>query len=388
MKIVYLGAFRFPDKDAAAARVLNNAKVFKALGHEVEFISWGGEYSDSERLQNGEYSHNGFRYRITNSIDLSGRSINKMKQYINRVPETIKTLRQLDYKPDLVIAYNAGFRLTRSLLKYCSANKIKLANDITEWYEYREMPFFERIQYWYNMKHLQKRVDNKIVISSYLDRTYASSNNVILPPLCDSTDAKWNIRLKEGTVSPFNGITLIYAGTPAKKDDLDSVVNAVDDMAKNGRNIRIIILGVTKEQYIMQNPKVLHELHDNVIFCGRVSQELVPAYYRTSDFMVLLRKPTRKNNSGFPTKVAESFTAGVPVITNMTSDLGKYITNGINGFILKDSSEQSLISTLQTILAYDQTHIDRLKKEARSSSSLFELHSYLNIVSSFIAKLR
>ncbi len=42
MRIIYIGSFRFPTFDAAAARVLNNAKAIAKSDHEVSVISWGG----------------------------------------------------------------------------------------------------------------------------------------------------------------------------------------------------------------------------------------------------------------------------------------------------------------------------------------------------------
>jgi hypothetical protein len=41
MKMAYVGAFRLPNKDAAAPRVLNNAKIFQAIGYEVFFFELG-----------------------------------------------------------------------------------------------------------------------------------------------------------------------------------------------------------------------------------------------------------------------------------------------------------------------------------------------------------
>ena len=60
MNIVYIGAFRLPDLDAAAPRVLNNAKAFRALGHNVRFISWGGTYRENHYCDDGKYRVQGF----------------------------------------------------------------------------------------------------------------------------------------------------------------------------------------------------------------------------------------------------------------------------------------------------------------------------------------
>ena len=42
-KILYVGGFELPDKNAAAHRVLGNAKAFRDLGNDVAFISIDSE---------------------------------------------------------------------------------------------------------------------------------------------------------------------------------------------------------------------------------------------------------------------------------------------------------------------------------------------------------
>ena len=80
MKIIYLGAFRFPKQDAAAARVLSNAKILRDLGHQISFISWGGESFEIDRTSNNEYKHDGFNYINTHEIrNTKGNLLYKIK---------------------------------------------------------------------------------------------------------------------------------------------------------------------------------------------------------------------------------------------------------------------------------------------------------------------
>lgn len=389
MNIVYLGAFRFPNGDAAAARVLNNARIFRELGHDVRFVSWGGKYSDLDRCDDGSFAHNGFPYIISDDLDLGGHLLQKLRKYLGRAKHSVKILSELKETPDVVIAYNADYRLSNALTKFCRKKGIKFINDMTEWYDYAEMPIFERPFYWYNMKRLQHRIRNKIVISSYLDRSFPESDNLILPPLCDGTDTKWNTKKSGDKIPPFDGLTLIYAGTPAKKDNIHSVISVVDQLAKEDERIRMIIIGLTKEAYCSQfSPSAgCPELHDNIIFVGRIPQDEVPAYYKQSDFMVLIREQTRKNNAGFPTKVAESITAGVPVITNPTSDLAHYIKDGINGFIVKDSSQEAIYNTLKKVVVLDRRTIDDIKQNVVSTKKHFDWRTYIESTSKFLNNL-
>lgn len=130
------------------------------------------------------------------------------------------------------------------------------------------------------------------------------------------------------------------------------------------------------------------DLHNNIIFLGRISQDLVPAYYKKADFMVLFREPNRKNMAGFPTKIAESITAGVPILTNPTSDIDKYIKNGVNGYILNSYDNDSIVSCIEnSILKLKEEELQCMKKNTIESSKSFEWQSYKTMFRNFLDNL-
>ena len=124
-----------------------------------------------------------------------------------------------------------------------------------------------------------------------------------------------------------------------------------------------------------------------ILFLGRVSQDLIPAYYKNADFMVLLRETTRKNMAGFPTKFAESMTAGVPVIANVTSDLDKYISNGKTGYIVEDMKAESLEKILIDVLAMSRFHIDSMKQNVQYCNDAFNYAKRIVDMKLFLEKL-
>ena len=66
MKILYLGCFRLPNFDAAAPRVLNNARAMKLCGHEETYISSGRKYNEDHLCEDIKYRIDGMEYVITN----------------------------------------------------------------------------------------------------------------------------------------------------------------------------------------------------------------------------------------------------------------------------------------------------------------------------------
>jgi len=105
--------------------------------------------------------------------------------------------------------------------------------------------------------------------------------------------------------------------------------------------------------------------------------------------MVLLREPSRKNMAGFPTKFAESMTAGVPVIANATSDIANYIQNGKNGFLVDGFNYEQIFKTLQNcILTLNKENREEMKIYTKRFNSAFDYRGYKNSVSLFLNTLR
>ena len=238
----------------------------------------------------------------------------------------------------------------------------------------------------------QKQVKNKIVISSLLDRFYKMTHNIVVPAMCDSEEPKWHEQIGDArsSLSGFNGITLIYAGNPARKDLVHSVINSVQRLADENRPIRFIVLGVNRDNYLLHYSSLLHstDLHKNIVFLGRVSQDMIPSFYHQADFMVLLREQTRKSNAGFPTKFAEAMTSGIPVIANLTSDLGHYLIDGQTGIVVSESSEEAIYNTLnEKVLPLSQERISQLKQNVHQVSKQLDYRYYVNALNKYMSEL-
>lgn len=392
-KIVYIGGFRFPSGDAASQRVLNNARIFRELGFKVEFISWGGRPNKSDIRKDGFYYYQGFKYINTFEIDRKGLNpIKRTYNYFFRGRNSLRVLLESINETDIIIAYNPPSFFTRKILTLCEKHNIFFIADITEWYAANELPGgIFALPYWineYNMKVIQKRIQNKILTSSFLDKYYSLSNNIILPPLVDISEEKWNKEKKQ--IQSFDCLRVIYAGTPGKKDLLEKMLSAVIDCIKDGVNIQFIVVGVERNNichYTNYNELLFYS--DNIIFCGRVPQDEVPSFYKAADFSLIVRESNRKNNAGFPTKLAESMIAGCPVIVNETSDIGNYIIHEKNGVILKNSSISELKNTLMLISSLSKEKIGYLKLNAyKTAIDSFNYNNYINLMKTFIYNLK
>ena len=391
MRFFYIGSFRLPNGDAAAARVLNVARTLRLAGHQVSFISWGG-IEQKENTDSGEVcTVDGFQYVVTNEIDVKGGFVEKAKARLIRGERTKEILRERIGQYDAIISYNGS--IISWLVCFCRKHQIFLVSDLTEWYSNGELKLLDIPGYIWNMCVTQRKVLNKITISSYLADYYKTSHNLVIPATCDATENKWYSGKEKAikVAGDFDGITLIYAGTPARKDAVHHAINAVQRLINEGHSIHFLILGAQRDSYVHKFGDLLtnKQLSDRIQFLGRVSQDDVPSYYSLADFMVLLRESNRKSNAGFPTKFAESMISGTPVIANLTSDLGDYLEDGKTGFIVADPSEDALLYVLkEKVLTLNCNQISDMKQYVRDVAQSLDYHTYHEPLASFVESLK
>ena len=184
LNVLYVGAFEMPDKNAAAHRVLNNARILKKLNHNVIFFG----YSDEVNKQEVVYStFDGFEcYALKKQKSLLGKINSNLK--FNKYKEIIDK-REID----LVITYNLHFMLLNKLRKYCKKKHVKIIADITEWYEHKFSLIPGRLLKWIDtnivMRRTNKKVDGLILISKYLENYYKNVKPfLLLPPLIDISE--------------------------------------------------------------------------------------------------------------------------------------------------------------------------------------------------------
>lgn len=343
--ILYIGGFELPDKNAAAHRVVNNAKIFRDLGYDVVFIDTNR--SRNLPIERTETEHFGFKtYSMSNT---------KNRQI--KIDDFKRVHEAREEKPFMVIAYNYPAIALWKLYRFCRKHQILLISDCTEWYAATDKNIIRKVYKGFDsfarMHILHPKLDGIIVISKYLEEFYKEKTKTIcIPPLTDLSDVKWKIEEK---ASENELIHILYAGSPGyHKDKLNRILEAMKSIKCS--NIRFTILGITKEQFLEYYPEdedIVGQLEESVIFMGRVPHDEVVEYLKASDYSLFYREITRVTMAGFPTKFAESITRGVPVITNATSDLSDYIRNNKNGLLL---STDNFVEELPELLTRISNH--------------------------------
>lgn len=368
--ILYIGGFELPDKNAAAHRVLNNAKIIRELGYEVFFMSVDKSLPFNSHVVTTKKLIAGFPSWFIPYPDNNAQWVH----YLSNVRDFIAVAAKC---PDLkaVICYNYQAVAFERVVKYCRRNNIKVMADCTEWYSTKgsslNYKILKGLDSFFRMRLIHKRVDGLIVISEYLERYYIKNENLIrIPPLVDMEEEKW--RIKPGEKA--GPITFVYAGSPGskKKDKLDLLIRAFYELDED-YDFRFIVVGISREkhlQYFGEQACLLDVLGEKVVFMGRLSHVESLEQVKGADFSIFMREDTRVNNAGFPTKFAESISCGVPVITNKTSNLSDYLRDGENGFWLGEN----ITATLQRILNMDDSQLQVMKQQVEHAT--FDYRAY------------
>ncbi len=338
--VLYVGGFELPDKNAAAHRVLNNAKILRELGYNVVFCGVDREISAS--AQSAEIISGFESYPVP--YPKSRKQWLKQMLNIGQYSYLINKFSNIR----IVICYNLHAAPLAKLIRLCRRNNIKIVADCTEWYEnkfsFNPVKLIKCIDTFLCMRVFQKKCDGMIAISNYLAEYYKKSvkSIMVLPPLVDLSDEKFAFQ----TPKTENDIpTFVYSGSPsASKESLGDVVKCFDNITD--LDYRLIIVGVTAEQFSAMygfSPK-----SNKIEFRGRVPHKEALNAVRQSDYAIIIRPRTRVTMAGFPTKFAEAISVGTAVIANDTSDLSLYLKDGKNGYL---ADEKNLEHSLRDVLA-------------------------------------
>lgn len=380
--ILYIGGFDLPDRNAAAQRVIANAKAFKELGYNTFFVGLSKDPANVDNID--EFS--GFKY-------INIEYPNTIAQWLNYLASIQQYNSYLNRSPDLIIAYNFPAIALNKLRILSNKKNIPIFADCTEWYEAQGNFIFRLIKgadTKLRMKLIHPKLNGMIAISEYLYQYYKKRMNkvVMVPPLVDLTMCKWNDKKEIRLFTNDDVFQLVYAGSPGSgnKDRIDLILRILSGIKNKGiADFHFTIIGVTEKQFsfFFKRP-VPSNLMDNLTFKGRLSHIETLNEIKKAHFYLFLRDNNLTNKAGFPTKFVESISCGTPVLTNPTSNIKDFIIEGKNGFIMDVSSEASLEKSLLRVMNLPYKEINEMKNYCFSSQ---QFH-YSNFISNFQSLLK
>ena len=375
--ILYYGNVLYPDLDAASHRTIGNAKTLRELGYKVVFV--GTRKGENRPILETKEEFAGFDIYYFADPETT----KQWKDYLFGFSPLKEVLSSME-NVSAVILYNHPSISTKKIISFCHHKGIDVYADCTEWFDPQGISvhnIIKRLDTWYRMKVVNAKLDGVIAISSFLQDFYIKKGckTICVPPLIDLTDNKWAKEGLEDYIPSDETVKLCYVGNPGAgvKDKLNYILTSLKRTLEKNPSVKcqLSIVGMTAQQYyeVFQDYATIYTFAN---FMGRKPNMEALAVVKRSDFSIFLRERNLVCTAGFPTKFSESIACGTPVLTNLSSDLDKYLVDGKNGFIIDISSKDSLDSSLAKALHTSREELKRMK-EYCCNEKTFDYHSYV-----------
>ena len=349
--ILYLGSFDAFNKNAAGKRVLEMAKLISSLGFDVVLL--------------GLSKSNNFESIEKNKSIIEGISIYSFSNHIvknrlnyNAFFSDFKYFYNHNLKEQVCAIFLYGsptislFNL--KVINFARKRNIKVISDVVDWLSPSSgglaFKVFKHFDTWFLKSIITPKSDGIIAISEWLMNYYRKKgikNILLIPPLSESSNIDFQCL-------PIPNI--LYAGTPFRvgqkninkklmKDRIDKSISLLRKVKEKGCVFKYHVYGFNKNDLLISLPyltKDVNYLDDSIVFHGKVTMETIHNDMSFMDYSLLIRDNNRVSNAGFPSKVSESISFGVPVITTKTSDISKYLRENESVFFLLDNPKENI----------------------------------------------
>lgn len=383
--VAYVGPFSFPNGGAAARRILGNVKSLQVAGFDVVVASGQG----GRRGASSEEVYDGVRV-----VSLNERTSEHLPRAVKHLlyfgigRETVQWLDSLEPAPTAVVLYSGYSPYLLRLIRWSRRRGIALVFDAVEWYD-PPSPVGWASPYQLNielaMRLLVPAAGRVIAISQFLSRYYLKRGcqTVLVPPTLETARVPARFEGKR-----LGSLTCVYAGTPGRKDLLNTVIEAVLRMREAGFAVRLLVAGVEAvagASFKSVANRSSTEVLEGVAFLGLLDHATSMDLVRNADFSLLLRRDARYSRAGFPTKFVESFAVGTPVIANITSDLGSYLLDGSTGVVCRGYEASDMqIALMQAFNMCPDSHVEMRKKARGVAERAFDVHAYSETLSTLV----
>ncbi len=381
--VLVINSSFFPTGVAMSSRILNFCRLFRDLDYQVHVIT---AHTEGIYDVGKKYMIEGISYEVIS--DNNGDSIESFIG-IHGFPNRVKTYIN-DNNPDVVFM-TSSVGMFRRLTKIFKQFRTPFFVEQCEWLDLSSYRFGKYDLRYINTEHLRKKgakhANGVVTISRLLDNYYRDQGvrSIRVPTILDVKNSPCKDH------SNFNQpIHIVFAGSlGASKEMMKPIIEALAQNQQFRERIVFDVYGPSKKQIIENiggDSILLDMVERSLVIHGRVSQEQIPDVYSNSDFLIFVRPQRRSSDAGFPTKFAESMAVGTPVITNNTGDIGLYLRNGENGFLLQNNTTEAVCECFNTLISINNEKYAQLSYSARKTAEeCFDYRVYKDEISKFFS---
>lgn len=353
MSVVIFGdAFTFPEGNAATNRVHTYAKGFKEAGVNVHVICFDNEYIQvNDGTINGIRFYHPFGQSIKNKHFIIRRWL-KFKKYFR----TIRLVRKID-KADKIVAINCWTSLLHTYFFAILITRIvgsKLINEHSE-HPLRnyQRSFFSKIRGEAKSFFGNVFCDGVFCISQYLIDFYSSrgirKKKLFLVPSTVDTE-----RFQGPYTPPYNFRYILYCGSlTVAKDGVNILVESFNRISGKYPDINLVLIGkgdIAEEELLIRDLVKNLNIENRVFMPGQKPRSDIPAYLTNARILALARPRSMVADAGFPSKLTEYLSTGIPVVVTTVGEIPLYLKDNENAFLTIPDSVDAFADKMDFVL--------------------------------------
>jgi len=135
--------------------------------------------------------------------------------------------------------------------------------------------------------------------------------------------------------------------------DIDSLVNAVPLVLKEVPKAIFLIAGAGSQEAKLRELAKSLGVDNNLRFVGFIPNDELPRYLRLADVYV----STSLSDAGIAVSTAEAMCSGLPVVITDFGDNGKWVEDGVDGFLVPLRNPEALASRILDLLSNKERRI-------------------------------
>ena len=350
--VIFGDDFAFPEGDAATNRVHTYAKGLVENGLSVHVICFASDYNtEGTGSINGIKYYHPFGQRGRNKFLLI-RTWHKFTKYLKtlvlfiRINKSNRVLAIISYTQSLTCQfyiYLLSKIIRTKLISEHGEHPLKKYQGSSFKNTYGELKSYLG----------SKTCDGILCISQYLIDFYAARGikreRLFLVPSTVDTE-----RFKIKDSSPLETKYILYCGTLTLiKDGVDILIKSFALISSRFPELNLVLLGKANT---IENENLLKTLvndlniTERVIFVGQIPRDEVPRYLTNAKILALARPSSIIADAGFPSKVTEYLSTGIPAVVTAVGEIPVYLKDGFNAFVCDPDSVEKFAEKLQFIL--------------------------------------
>ncbi len=147
-------------------------------------------------------------------------------------------------------------------------------------------------------------------------------------------------------------LQIFYGGSFGKKDGLEYLIKAFDEVSQVHDNIDLILTGMGHKQDMDRiNDQIEKAINKNrIIYKGFLSTSDYYTLLNDCDIFCMTRVNSKFANAGFPFKLGEFLASGKAVVATNVGDVSNYLFNGINALVINPDSVNELVDALLLLI--------------------------------------